>query len=256
MGTCESHRVAALLLLVALAACGGGEEQPATFQLSGRVTTDTGAPVANAQIRVLVTKSCDGGTFLIFNFSGPVSQWFGNATSNASGDYVANVVLNNPCSGMPSLPLRMQAELSVTCGGDKQSPCYVGSRAELWEQSDSSPRSLNFVVSQKSRIFGTIQFPNGINNTVPPEDLYAIIDTRGPVNALWKSRADVDQSNRFWFGPLESGSHTVNFPADPYPCNSAVSQPCNSAYDFTPPSITVDVVPPADLDISFSAVPI
>ena len=259
MGTCQLNRVTALLLLVAVAACGGGEEEPATFRLSGRVTTGAGAPVANARIIVLVHKSCGScgpifvGPFPVVNISGCAqSMWHGDATTNASGEYVANVVLNDPCSG--SAPLNMQAGSSVTCGGDRQLPCYVGSAAEyteLWQQSDAAPRSLNFVVSQKSRIFGTIQFPNGINTTVPPESLVALIHPLAPtqVNRNLNTYAVVvDQSNRFWFGPLEPGRHMVDF------CDSLYL--CHGAYEFTPPSITVDVLPQADVDISFSAVPI
>ena len=250
MGTCQLNRLAASLLILAVAAaCGGGGgdgDNTPTFQVSGRVTTDSGAPVANAEIWAQVRQSCPGGpTF--FGWGGGERTWGDRGTSNASGEYVVTVVLNNSCRDGIG-PMRMQTSIALTCYGDKQLPCYSGD-SESWEQSDLSPKQgVNLVVSPKSRISGTIQFPNGINNTVLPTYLLArLTPSDGPL-------ANVDATGRFWFTYLEPGSYTVDFPPDA--CFSSLFQPpCNSSYAFTPPSITVDIVAPGDTDISFSAVP-
>ena len=172
---------------------------------------------------------------------------------NASGEYVVNVVLNNDPAGGPSGSpfMRPQASSYGRCDGNKQLPCYsVGNSYQSWDQSDLSPkRDLNFGPIQRSRIFGTIQFPNG--NTVSPTSLWPLLL---PSPLYSASSGGVDESGRFWFGLLEPGSYTVDFPPDA--CNGPISMSgCNGSYDFTPPNTTVDIVAPGDIDISFSAIP-
>jgi hypothetical protein len=254
MWTYESRRLAAMLLILALAACGGGDgdeegDDTPSFQVSGRVTDGAGAPVANVEIRIEIHRDCFGGMY-----GPPIAyNWFGSGTSNASGEYVAIVRLHKLSDCTLNAFFRIQA-LSFSCGGNKQLPCYRGN-FETWQQDDLAPKSsLNFVVAQKSRIFGTIQFPNGLKQF--PNGTTARVTSLDPFitpDPTGGQGGKVDQDGRFSFGPLDPGSYTVDFP--PHRCSEIGYSGCNGLYDFTPPSITVDIVAPNDIDISFSAVP-
>jgi hypothetical protein len=250
MATYEPKQLAALLLILALTACGGGGGDgdgdnsggDLSFQVSGLVTA-AGVPVADVQVSVAVQKDCFGTNIpTAFN-------WFGAGTSNASGEYVAIVRLDRLSQCTLNFPFRMNA-FAFSCGANRQVPCYSGGGQQFWEQGDLSPKGgVNFVVTRKARIFGTIQFPKGTSPQIPPSMLRAILipDTTGGQGG------PVDQEGQFSWGPLEPGNYTVSFPPDK--CSALFVTGCNGSYDFTPPSITVDIVAPVDVDTLFLAIP-
>ena len=230
----------AAVLLLANACGGGGGDDPSdpSIQISGQVRLNTGAPAPNDVVRVEIARIC-------FQFS--IYNWFGQGTSDSSGNYVINVPLKDvsDCTNSDAFKadsFRIQVS-GYSCPGDRQMPCYYGG-ATNWSQKDFAANTgVNLQVERKARILGVTQFPGASVNT----NLLPVINP----DLLGGQGGRLDGQGRFFFGPLEPGTYSVSFPPDK--CASIGFTGCNGAYDFTPPDAIVSVVD-QDIDIAFTAV--
>ena len=255
------NRLAALLLFLGVAACGGGGgdgDEPPTAEVSGRVATDAGAAVAGAEINLRIDKYCHCGPtitwYLWLRFSRSCASRYGNVWKGTKR--VRRVCRQRgaqqcPCSGPSGSPfMRPQASSYGRCDGNKQLPCYsVGnSYQSLGPKRPVAKARPKLWAYPKSRIFGTIQFPNG--NTVSPTSLWPLLL---PSPLYSASSGGVDESGRFWFGLLEPGSYTVDFPPDacngPFPCRDVMVRTISRRP--TPPWISSRQA----ISTSFSAIP-
>lgn len=244
----KSYWVTALLQTFLVAGCGGGgsdSNDVPTITVAGQLSTAAGIPVPNVQVSVVVTKVCVGTSFPIEN------NWFGKASSDALGNYVAVTRLDNLsfCTFGAGSGLHVSV---FSCSGNKQIPCYVSVTPveSQWGQSDFSARTgVDFVVAKRARILGTVQFPNGTVQPLSSSNLGARITpdpNGGQVGRL-------DSQGAFFFAPLPPGTYTASFP--PAFCSSLGHTGCNGVYDFTPSSMDITIVSDEDVDIAFTAIP-
>ena len=140
----QLRRLGGVTLILALAACGGDgdEAPPPSLQLSGLVTTEVGSPVSNIEIRFTAVKDC-------FNFFGIVTTYIrsGRGTSNASGQYVATIVMDGATDCPINAPFRVFPAIPAlpSCSNGRL-PCYVDF-PNWFEHAGFSPRGgINFLV--------------------------------------------------------------------------------------------------------------
>jgi hypothetical protein len=137
-----------------LCACGGGGgddkggSKSATITVSGNVTDDVGVALAGLPVH---------GSLKAFCPSPIAIDWFGHGVTDASGNYVVPMTMNDTTSCLNHFSLVMQ---TPGCNEDRNLRCYLFTENH-WIQENLAPRVLNLVAERKGRLYGAVSFSGG-----------------------------------------------------------------------------------------------